>query len=122
VKVLKMAGDDPELEAIRQRRMAELQQQAAAQQNRSQQEEQARQAEAQKQAILRKIMLPEARDRLANVRLVDPQQAANVENQLIRLYQSGRLQTAVTEPMLKELLQSMAPREREINITFQRRE
>ena len=103
--------------------MAEMQQQAAAQQqNRAQQEEQAKQAEAQKQAILRKIMLPEARDRLANVRLANPQQAAAVEAQLIRLYQAGRLQTMVTEPMLKEILQSMAPREREINITFQRRE
>ena len=99
-----------------------MQQQAAAQQNRAQQEEQARQAEAQKQAVLRQIMLPEARDRLANVRLANPQQAAAVEAQLIRLYQSGRLKTMVTEAMLKEVLQSMAPREREISITFQRRE
>lgn len=118
-----MAGEDPELEAIRQRRMADLQQQQmAAQQNRAQQEEQAKQAEAQKQAVLRRIMLPEARDRLANVRLANPQQAAAVEAQIIRLYQSGRLQTMVSDPMLKEILQTMAPREREINITFQRRE
>ena len=115
-------AEDPELEAIRQRRMAELQQQAAAQQGRAQQEEQAQRAEAQRQAVLRQILLPEARDRLANVRLANPQQAAAVENQLIRLYQAGRLAGMVTEPMLKEILQSMAPREREINITFQRRE
>ena len=58
--------EDPELEAIRQRRMAELQQQA---QNQAAQEEQARRMEAQKQNALRQFLTPEARQRLANIRL-----------------------------------------------------
>lgn len=93
--------------------MAELQQ---SQQRQVQQQEQARQVEAQKQSILRQIMAPEARDRLANVKLANPQLAANVENQVIRLYQSGRLQGVITDAMLREILQSMAPQKREIHI------
>lgn len=98
-------SDDPELEAIRQKRMTELQQR-----------EQANQIEAQRQSILRQITTPEARDRLANIRLANPQMADSVENQLIRLAQSGRLQEAVTDPMLREILRSMVPQEREIKI------
>ena len=105
--------DDPELEAIRQRRMAELQQ---SQQNQAAQQEQAKQIEAQKQSILRQIMTPEARDRLANVKLANPNLAASVENQIIRLYQGGRLQQQITDAMLREILQSMVPQEREIHI------
>ncbi len=93
--------------------MAELQQ---SQQRQAQQQEQARQIEAQKQSILRQIMDPEARDRLANVKLANPQLAANVENQVIRLHQSGRLQGPITDAMLREILQSMAPQKREIHI------
>ncbi|AGI47903.1 DNA-binding TFAR19-related protein [Thermoplasmatales archaeon BRNA1] len=102
--------------------MAELQQQAQSQQAQAQQEQQAKQLEAQKQSILRQIMTPEARDRLANVKLANANLAASVENQLIRLAQSGRLQSQVTDAMLKEILQQMAPQEREISITYQRRE
>ena len=110
--------DDPELEMLRQKRMAEMQQ---AQQRQAQQQEQAKQAEAHKQSILRQIMVPEARDRLANVKLANPQLAnpqlaANVENQVIRLYQSGRLNGPITDPMLREILQSMVPQQREIHI------
>ena len=105
--------DDPELEAIRQRRMAELQQ---SQQNQAAQQEQAKQIEAQKQSILRQIMTPEARDRLANVKLANPNLAASVENQMIRLYQGGRLQQQITDARLREILQSMVPQEREIHI------
>ena len=105
--------DDPELEAIRQRRLQEMQQN---QQNQAAQEQQAKQIEAQKQSILGQIMSPEARDRLANVKLANPQLAASVENQLIRLYQSGRLQQEISDAMLREILQSMVPQHREIKI------
>ncbi|MGI5964939.1 MAG: DNA-binding protein [Candidatus Methanomethylophilaceae archaeon] len=112
--------DDPELEQLRRRRMAEMQnQQAAAQQDyamQQQAEEQRRQYEAQKQAILRQIMTPEARDRLANVKLADPQHAESIENQLIQLAQSGRLQRAITDDMLRELLRQVAPKRRDIKI------
>lgn len=93
--------------------MAELQQQ---QQNQSAQQEQARQFEAQKQSILRQIMTPEARDRMSNIRLTNPELANSVEMQLIRLSQSGRLQGVITDAMLRDILQKMVPAEREIHI------
>ncbi len=105
--------EDPELEAIRQRRMAELQQQA---QNQAVQEEQAKRMEMQRQSILRQILTPEARDRLANIRLANPQMADSVEMQLIQLAQSGRLQGVIDDTMLRSILGQIAPRHREINI------
>ena len=105
--------DDSELEALRQKRMAELQQnsqqQAAAQ-------EQRQQMEAQKQAILRQIMQPDARDRLANVKIANPELANAVEMQLIQLAQSGRLNSMVTDAMLRNILRQIAPQKREITI------
>ena len=105
--------DDSELEALRQKRMAELQQnsqqQAAAQ-------EQRQQMEAQKQAILRQIMQPDARDRLANVKIANPDLANAVEMQLIQLAQSGRLNSMVTDAMLRNILRQIAPQKREITI------
>jgi programmed cell death protein 5 len=108
--------EDPELEALRQRRMAEIQQQQSSQ---TAKEDQARQFEAQKQSVLRQILTPEARDRLANIKLANPQQANAVEMQLIQLAQSGRLKGMITDAMLKDILQKIIPQQREI--TIQRR-
>ena len=112
--------NDPELEALRQRRMAEMQQQSGSQQQQMAQQQQAQeqreQIDAQRQAVLRQILTPEARDRLANVKLADPKHAESVENQLIQLAQSGRLQKVISEDMLKELLRQIAPKKREIKI------
>lgn len=105
--------EDPELEAIRQRRMAELQQQA---QSQASQQEQAQRIEAQKQGVLRQILTPEARDRLANIRLANPQMAESVEAQLIQLAQSGRLRGVIDDTMLRNILAQISPQRREITI------
>lgn len=105
--------EDPELEAIRQKRMAELQQQA---QSQAAQQEQAQRVEAQKQGVLRQILTPEARDRLANIRLANPQMAESVEVQLIQLAQSGRLRGVIDDTMLRNILAQIAPQRREITI------
>ena len=104
--------EDPELAALRQKRMAEIQQQAA-------QEEKAKQFEMQKQSVLRQILTPEARDRLANIKLANPQMADGVEMQLIQLAQSGRLQGVIDDAMLRNILAQITPQKREI--TIQRR-
>ncbi len=109
--------EDPELEALRQKRMAELQnsqQQAAAQQQAAEQRRQ--QMEVQKQMILRQILTPDARDRLSNIRAANPEICNAVEMQLIQLAQSGRLQGVVNDDMLRQFLRQVSPQHREITI------
>ena len=109
--------EDPELEALRQKRMAELQnnqQQAVAQQQAAEQRRQ--QMEAQKQMILRQILTPDARDRLSNIRAANPEICNAVEMQLIQLAQSGRLQGVVNDDMLRQFLRQVSPQHREITI------
>lgn len=104
---------DDELEALRQKRMAELQQSS---QHQAAAEERAKQAEIQKQAILRQIMMPDARDRLNNVKVANPELANVVEMQLIQLARSGRIGEMITDAMLRNILRQVAPQRREINI------
>ncbi len=109
--------EDPELEALRQKRMAELQnsqQQAVAQQQAAEQRRQ--QMEVQKQMILRQILTPDARDRLSNIRAANPEICNAVEMQLIQLAQSGRLQGVVNDDMLRQFLRQVSPQHREITI------
>jgi len=110
-----MSVSDDELDAIRQRKLAEMQQQAAEEQIADQQ---AAEAQAQKEAILRQILTPEARQRLTNIRMVKPQMAEQIEIQLIQLAGSGRLRSRVTDEQLKSLLQQIQGRERERKVKF----
>jgi programmed cell death protein 5 len=109
-----MASDE-ELEKIKARRMAELQARQAQQEqiNAAQQE-----AEAQKQVLMRKILTPEARQRLHNVRMVRPEFVEQLELQLIQLAQSGRINIPISDEMLKNLLAQIQSQQtkREINI------
>ena len=105
--------EDPELEALRRKRMEDIQ---AQQTNQAAHEENARQFEMQKQSVLRQILTPEARDRLANIKLANPEQANMVEMQLIQIAQSGRLQSVITDAMLRDILQKIIPQQREIKI------
>jgi programmed cell death protein 5 len=103
---------DEELEALRRRRMAEMQRGAYDEQRRSQ----AQQVERQKQSIIRQIITPEARQRLANIRMVKPEFAEELEMQLIQLAQSGRLQTQITDEQLKKTLVQLQSQKKEIKI------
>lgn len=103
--------DEDELEKIRMKKMMELQQKAA-------QEEEKKRREAEKAAALRIILSPEARQRLANLRLVRPELVEQLEEQLIRLAQVGRINTPITDEVLKEILKKLdSERRREIRIT-----
>ncbi|AIS31528.1 MULTISPECIES: DNA-binding protein [Methanobacterium] len=113
-----------DIEEIRRRRMAELQQQAAAQQAQQQpsdaqsQEQMRRELEAQKKQAMMQILTPEARSRLANLRLTKPEFVEQIELQLIQLAQMGRVQSKITDQQLKELLRKLSGQKREINITW----
>lgn len=105
--------DEDELEAIRRRKMEELQriseQQVA-------QEEVEAQARAQRQAVLRQILTPEARERLGRITLAYPDLARDIENRLITLAQSGRINSVIDDKSLRQILRAIIPRKRDINI------
>lgn len=106
-------SSDEELRRLRERRLLELQ----AQREREELERQRREAEAAKQVLLRRILTPEARQRLTNIKMVRPEYAEQLELQLIQVAQSGRLKLPITDEMLKNLLaQLQAQQHREIRV------
>ncbi len=105
--------DEKELEAIRRRKLEELQRHAV---EREAQEEVATQAQAQRQTILRQILRPEARERLGRITLAYPDLAQDIENRLIALAQSGRINKAIDDASLRQILRAIIPKKREINI------
>ena len=113
-----------DLDALRRKRLEELQKQNTPQttdtENLKQQEELKKQQEAQKQAFLRSILSDKAKQRLTNIRLVKPQLAENIENQIIYLSQSGRVIGRVSEEQLLNLLKKLQDRKRDSSITFKR--
>ena len=107
---------EEELNELRRRKMAELQQQAAAEEQVSAQDAEIR---AQRSAILRQILSPEARSRLSNLRMVKPQFAEQLENELIRLASANRLpEIPITDKTLKTMLAQVAGRQRDTKIQF----
>ena len=100
---------DDELEAIKRRKLAELQRRLQMEEElrRRQQEEAAR-----RDALLRAILTPKARERLANVKLVRPELAKIVEDNIIALVQAGQLQPPVDEDIVKRLLEAIYERTR----------
>jgi len=104
---------DEELDALRERRMKELQQRLTLEQQRAQTQQQ---IEIQKQTLLRRILSTEARQRLTNLKMVKPEFAEQVELQLIQLAQTGRLKIPVTDDQLKKLLAQLQSQRRDIKI------
>jgi programmed cell death protein 5 len=106
-------SSDEELRRLRERRLLELQ----AQREREEELERQREAEAAKQVILRRILTPEARQRLTNIKMVRPEYAEQLEMQLIQAAQSGKIKLPITDEMLKGLLaQLQAQQHREIRV------
>jgi len=112
---------DPELDAIRQRRLAQLsggsQSPGPSSQNQSQGQnpEAAAQAAADEEETLRTVMTqildPQARERLSRIQLVRPERARGLQELLVRMARSGQLRGRVTDEQLLSLLDQVAAAE-----------
>ncbi|CAI9831822.1 MAG: DNA-binding protein [Nitrosopumilus sp.] len=70
-----------------------------------------------REAALRQILEPDARNRLANIRMVRPDLAESVEEYLVGMASQGRLGGKVDDGQLKQLLQSMQRPRRDFRIS-----
>jgi programmed cell death protein 5 len=104
---------DEELDEIRRKKLLAMQQRMGDDQKQAQME---RQLEAQKQALLRQILSPEARQRLTNLNMIKPEFTQQLELQLIQLAQAGKLPIPISDAQLKQILIQLQSRKRETKI------
>jgi programmed cell death protein 5 len=68
--------------------------------------------------VLRMALTSEARQRLANVRMVKPELARAIEEYVLQLASSGKLKRVIDDEQLKQLLLSLQGRKRDIKIRW----
>ena len=95
-----------ELEIIKQKKLEQMQQQ-----------NQQLEIEAKLDEVARKILTPEAKARLGNVKLVNRELYMNAIQTLLYMYQQGQIQGKIDEANLKALLVKLKSGKREISIT-----
>jgi len=102
-----------ELEQIRKRKLLSMQNRVSEEQRQAQAEQA---IEQQKQALLAKILSPEARQRLNNLKMVKKDFAEQIELQLIEMAQTGRLPIPLSDAQLKTILIQLQSRKRETTL------
>ncbi len=102
-----------ELEELRKRKEQELQERL---QQRFQDLQEKEQQESQKRNLLQKLLEPEARERLARLRLANPELAEKVEMLMFYLYQNGQLTGQVSDSQFKQMLEKLSTTKRETKI------
>jgi programmed cell death protein 5 len=74
------------------------------------------QVDAAKRVVLRRILEPEARQRLTNLKMVRPDFAQQIELQLIQLAQTGRVNLPISDEQLKQILYQLQSKKRDSTI------
>ena len=112
-----MSGDpsEEELERLREQKKEQLKEQMDGKQAEAA-EGQRQQAEAQKKAVLRQHLTDGARQRLNTIKMSKPQVGERVEQQIVALAQSGRIQDQIDEDQMKELLRELTPDSKSFDI------
>ncbi|KAG9034378.1 hypothetical protein FRB95_013286 [Tulasnella sp. JGI-2019a] len=122
-----MDDQDPELQAIRAARMAQLQKQGASSGGASSEQdgEKQEQQDQIKRDLLATVLDPGARERLSRIALVNPGLSSQMEGILVRMAQTGQLRQRVTEEQLIGLLEQASEAQGKSSakkgISFQRR-
>lgn len=71
---------------------------------------------AARENVLRTALTTEARQRLANVKMVRPELASAIEEYVIQLASAGRLKKVVDDEQLKQMLYALQEKKRDIKI------
>ena len=111
-----MSGDpsEEELEELRKKKMEQLKEQQGGESEG--QEAAKQQADAQKQAVLKQNLTDGARKRLNTVKMSKPQVGEQIEQQVVALAQSGRVQGRIDEDQMKEILAELTPDSKSFDI------
>ncbi|MFC1754835.1 DNA-binding protein [Thermoproteota archaeon] len=81
--------------------------------NRNDEEQQQR---TMREGMLRMLLTTDARERLTNIRMVKPDIAKVIEDNIIRMASAGKISPPVTDEYIKQLLQSIQKPKREFKI------
>jgi programmed cell death protein 5 len=87
-----------------------------AEQPQKQPDREAQERKMMREAALRMALTSEARQRLANVRMVRPDLSNAVEEYVIQLASSGKLRSAVDDEQVKQMLATLQGKKRDITI------
>jgi len=112
-----MSGDpnEEELQKLREEKMEQLKEEQGGADEEAV-EAQRQQAEAQKKAVLRQHLTDDARKRLNTVKMSKPDVGEKVEQQLVALAQSGRVQGKIDDEKMKQLLSELTPDSKSFDI------
>ena len=78
----------------------------------------AQKEDAMREQMLKVLLTTEARERLANIRMVKPDIARSIENQIIQLASSGKIQKTITDDQIKEFLSSFQKPQKDFKIKW----
>jgi programmed cell death protein 5 len=81
-------------------------------------ERQRKERAAVREQTLRVLLSPEARQRLTNIRIVRPELAGAIEEQIIRLASAGRINRPLTDDEVRQLLEKVQQPKREFKIKW----
>jgi len=113
-----MSGEpsEDELERIREQKRKQLEERGESEEQKEAMEAQRQQAEAQKKAVLRQHLTDGARKRLNTVKMSKPEIGEQVEQQVVALAQSGRIQDKIDEDKMKQILKELTPDSKSFDI------
>jgi len=102
-----------DIEALKRQKLQQLQQQQEQQQEQRQKIQQVMQ---QIDAIIRRLLTAEARQRLENLTLIKPELVQKLKVYLAQLYVSGQAKQ-IDDQQLKQILQKLQGQKKEMKIT-----
>ena len=69
-----------------------------------------------REGLLRMALTSEARQRLANVKMVKPDLAAQIEEYVVQVASSGKLKNVINDEQVKQMLSALQEKKRDITI------